>query len=395
MTRIIVLVSLKPGKSAADYEQWALTTDLPTVNALQSVNDFTLFRTTGVLGSEDKPPYDYIEIIDVADMDLFGQEVSTEAMGRIAAATLALVTLASMGSFAQRGSRAPAPPAALAGAAPRIERPVPFKLGETLNWDVSWSSYLTAGSAISTVREKKPSFNSTAYYIVAEGRPTPLLSKLYSLYYKVDTLLDAYTLLPQRGSVYSEEGKRHRFKTTRFDRSQQKAYFEYQSGNTVKADFAVPAFTQDALSAIYVLRSIPLKAGDHMTMPVSDDGMTYRLAIDVGAAERIRTPIGEMSAWKVRPVLTDDKGRAVPAMPLDRIRVPVLVVHHEQDACALCSFADVPALMARLRNAPRSQLLAFTGGDSRGDPCEAFAHHGFNGLERDVVQQIAAWIVAR
>jgi hypothetical protein len=85
MTRIIVLVSLKPGKSAADYEQWALTTDLPTVNALQSVNDFTLFRTTGVLGSEDKPPYDYIEIIDVADMDLFGQEVSTEAMGRIAA----------------------------------------------------------------------------------------------------------------------------------------------------------------------------------------------------------------------------------------------------------------------------------------------------------------------
>jgi len=94
-------------------------------------------------------------------------------------------------------------------------------------------------------------------------------------------------------------------------------------------------------------------------------------------------------------ILTDDKGRAVPAMPLDRIRVPVLVVHHEQDACALCSFADVPALMARLRNAPRSQLLAFTGGDSRGDPCEAFAHHGFNGLERDVVQQIAAWIVAR
>jgi hypothetical protein len=39
--------------------------------------------------------------------------------------------------------------------------------------------------------------------------------------------------------------------------------------------------------------------------------MTYRLAIDVGAAERIRTPIGEVSAWKVRPVLTDDKGQSV------------------------------------------------------------------------------------
>ena len=80
-------------------------------------------------------------------------------------------------------------------------------------------------------------------------------------------------------------------------------------------------------------------------------------------------------------------------MPLERIRVPVLVVHHEQDGCALCPFADAPALMTKLAGAPRSQLLAFKGGQNEGDPCEAFAYHGYNGLERDVVQQIAAWIL--
>jgi hypothetical protein len=85
MTRIIVLVNLKPGKSAADYERWALTTDLPSVNALRSIDSFTLFQSTGLLGSDAKPPYDYIEIIDIADMDLFGQEASTEAMARVAA----------------------------------------------------------------------------------------------------------------------------------------------------------------------------------------------------------------------------------------------------------------------------------------------------------------------
>ena len=84
---------------------------------------------------------------------------------------------------------------AMAPAPPRSERAVPFKVGETLTYDVSWSSYLTAGTAVTTVKEKKPSYNSTAYYIVAEGRPTPLLSKLYTLYYKVDTLIDSYTLL--------------------------------------------------------------------------------------------------------------------------------------------------------------------------------------------------------
>ena len=93
-------------------------------------------------------------------------------------------------------------------------------------------------------------------------------------------------------------------------------------------------------------------------------------------------------------ILTDDRGRAVPAMPLEKIRVPVLVVHHEQDGCRLCAYAQVPTLMDRLAHVPRRALLSFTGGADEGDPCEARAHHGFNGIERDVVAQIAAWIVA-
>lgn len=92
-------------------------------------------------------------------------------------------------------------------------------------------------------------------------------------------------------------------------------------------------------------------------------------------------------------VLKDDNGRPVPAMPLEKIRVPVLVVHHEQDGCASCPFAEVPALMAKLANSPRKELLSFNGGENKGDPCEAMAYHGFNGLEREVVQQISAWIL--
>lgn len=213
---------------------------------------------------------------------------------------------------AQRAARPPSRGAAPAKpAAPRAERAVPFAVGETLTYDVSWSTYLTGGTAVTTVKEKKPSFNSTAYYIVAEGRPTPLLSKLYSLYYKLDTLLDSYTLLPQRGSNYSEEGKRHRLRTTQFDREAKKVFFEYKTDTTVKADFPTSAVTQDALSAIYVLRAIPIKAGDRMTMPVSDDGINYKAQFDVGPAERVKTPMGERNAWRVKLTLFDDKNRPV------------------------------------------------------------------------------------
>ena len=94
-------------------------------------------------------------------------------------------------------------------------------------------------------------------------------------------------------------------------------------------------------------------------------------------------------------ILSDPKGRPVTAMSLGRIQVPVLVVHHEEDGCRLCAFSEVPGLMNRLSGAPRKELLAFRGGESRGDPCDAFAHHGYNGQESDVVAKMVAWIVAK
>lgn len=94
-------------------------------------------------------------------------------------------------------------------------------------------------------------------------------------------------------------------------------------------------------------------------------------------------------------VLTEDKGRPVPAMPLGKIRVPVLVVHHEQDGCSVCPFSEIPALMSKLKNTSRTQLLSFKGGQNDGDPCEGLAYHGFNGLETEVVRQVAAWVIAK
>jgi hypothetical protein len=93
-------------------------------------------------------------------------------------------------------------------------------------------------------------------------------------------------------------------------------------------------------------------------------------------------------------VLVSPSGRTRPVtnMPLDRIAVPVLLAHHKSDACVACPFAATGEVMARLSAAPRKALLAFEGGITRGDPCEARAHHGFNGIEREVVAKIVDWI---
>jgi len=92
-------------------------------------------------------------------------------------------------------------------------------------------------------------------------------------------------------------------------------------------------------------------------------------------------------------MLTDVKGaRPVPEMPVGNIRVPTLVVHHKWDGCPYCKYDDLPNLMSKLTAAPRKELIAFEGGQSKGDPCEAMAYHGFNGIEQQVVTTIAEWI---
>ncbi|MDB5800946.1 MAG: alpha/beta hydrolase [Rhodocyclales bacterium] len=94
-------------------------------------------------------------------------------------------------------------------------------------------------------------------------------------------------------------------------------------------------------------------------------------------------------------ILNDPKSRSVPAMALEKITVPTLVVHHQQDACRVCDSNELPGLMSKLGHASRRELVTFEGGITQGDPCEAFAYHGFNGIEPQVVNRIAGWVLGQ
>jgi hypothetical protein len=81
-------------------------------------------------------------------------------------------------------------------------------------------------------------------------------------------------------------------------------------------------------------------------------------------------------------------------MPLEALNIPVLVVHHRDDACKVCNPGLLPQLMDKLKATPRKDLFLMEGGISVGDPCEAQAYHGYNGIESQVVSKVAQWILA-
>jgi hypothetical protein len=184
-------------------------------------------------------------------------------------------------------------------AVPRTESAVPFRVGEELSYDVSWSSFIVAGTATARVAEKKPSYDSTAYYVVVEGRPVPLVQRLYPLYYKMDTLIDAFGLLSQRGSLYAEEGADRRTSTTKFERAQARARFEEKSDQTVSANLNIPPETQDGLAALYSLRARALKRGDRLSIPIADSGALYTTEVAVGDVEAVTVPYGRSNAWRL------------------------------------------------------------------------------------------------
>ncbi|HZB93516.1 MAG TPA: hypothetical protein VE397_18860, partial [Stellaceae bacterium] len=75
------------------------------------------------------------------------------------------------------------------------------------------------------------------------------------------------------------------------------------------------------------------------------------------------------------------------------IALPTLFVHNKEDACPLCPFSAVPAMMARFTAAPRKALIAVSGGSPpQSDPCQPLARHGYFGIEDEVVADIVHWI---
>lgn len=195
--------------------------------------------------------------------------------------------------------------------------PVPFKAGESLTYDISWTTFVTAGQATLAVKERRALGGGRAgYYLVAEGQPSSILQKLYRLYYKVESTLDTRTLRPTFASIYSDENGRTRHKLTTF-RGNGLIDYEMRTASTSKSQIKIDPTAQDPLGAIYVLRALPLKTGQApVVIPVTDSGKSYRMRVTVGGREAVRTGIGTLQGLKLSLAVTETNGSPADASNL-------------------------------------------------------------------------------
>ncbi|CAN5670808.1 hypothetical protein BH10PSE6_BH10PSE6_55410 [soil metagenome] len=71
-----------------------------------------------------------------------------------------------------------------------------------------------------------------------------------------------------------------------------------------------------------------------------------------------------------------------------RFRSRHLIVVHRLDACRVTR----PSNGEASHRSYGTELIVMDGGKSTGEDCEAFAYHGYNGIEAETVEKIKAWI---
>jgi len=89
---------------------------------------------------------------------------------------------------------------------------------------------------------------------------------------------------------------------------------------------------------------------------------------------------------------TDIRQRSVALAGFDwsKVKMPLLLVHHEDDGCGATPYFDAQRLGRRF------PLVTVKGGKpAESGPCDPLAQHGFFGKEAETVDAIAAWMLGK
>jgi hypothetical protein len=83
----------------------------------------------------------------------------------------------------------------------------------------------------------------------------------------------------------------------------------------------------------------------------------------------------------------------VESLAIEKIRYPILVVHHRDDECHVSPYATARRQFDRMTSSMRKNLVTITGGDRvKSQPCRALSYHGFFGKEDVAVEAITEWL---
>jgi hypothetical protein len=199
---------------------------------------------------------------------------------------------------------------------------VPFGAGEKLVFSVQYG-LVTAGEATLEVRNLAAIGGRPAYRIISDARTNDFFSKFFSVRDRYESYMDTTALHSLRYEKHVREGKFKRDDAVDFDQAGHRAVYKNKT-------VPIPPRTQDVLSALYYVRTLPLEVGQAISIANHTDGKNYPLIVKVLGREHVKVDAGEFDCIIVEPILRgpgvfNQQGRLTVWLTDDRRRIPVLM----------------------------------------------------------------------
>lgn len=199
---------------------------------------------------------------------------------------------------------------------------IAFGVGEKLEFDVNYG-FINAGSATMEVADLIEYKGRPAYQIVTTANSNKFFSSFYPVEDRVESIVDAIGLFSWRFEKELREGKYRAHRQYDIDQINHSVIYE-------KDTITLKPYVQDALSALYFVRTQPLEVGKSVFIENFTDGKNFTLEVKVHRRETIKTDAGKFDCLVVEPLMQSagvfkHEGQLTVWLTDDKVRMPVLM----------------------------------------------------------------------
>ena len=199
---------------------------------------------------------------------------------------------------------------------------VAFGVNEKFTFDINYG-FINAGGATMEVTRLIEYNNRPCYQTVTRAYSNSFFSNFFNVDDRVESIVDALGIFSWRFEKNLKEGSYSANRQYTFD---QRLNLAYDGKDTVE----VNPYVQDALSALYFVRTQDLEVGKSVFADNFTDGKLYPLEVKVIRREEITVPAGTFECLVVEPLLRSvgvfkHEGKLTVWLTDDRLKMPVLM----------------------------------------------------------------------
>ncbi|HLS28081.1 MAG TPA: DUF3108 domain-containing protein [Opitutales bacterium] len=182
---------------------------------------------------------------------------------------------------------------------------LPFKVGERLTYSLRWG-VIRAGIGVLEVHPVTETDGEEVYHFSLSVRTTSLVDR----FYKVRDRIDGFVRTDFSGSklylVKKDAGKNLRDVEVIYN--SEEGFAQYSNFGEEREPVEILPGTLDPLSVLFAVRSIPLKNGENVELPISDGKRVSMGVARVRGTKRITVPDGNYRTILVEPDMRDVGG---------------------------------------------------------------------------------------